>query len=77
MTAPASIHPRPHMPAFSPPKFADSRLQRMYETGDYSDLIFVAGLAETFRVHKSIVCPASAWFRNACGTVGPTVLSLH
>lgn len=43
---------------------AESVLKSLYESGEYSDLTVVTGEA-TFKVHKNIVLPASAWLENA------------
>lgn len=43
---------------------AESVLKSLYEAGEYSDLTVVTREA-TFKVHKNIVLPASAWLEDA------------
>lgn len=43
---------------------AESVLKNLYESGEYSDLTVVTGRT-TFKVHKNIVLPASAWLEEA------------
>jgi hypothetical protein len=38
---------------------------RMYETGEWSDLT-IRTATKSFKVHKSIVCPACPFFHAAC-----------
>ncbi|USW56602.1 Putative BTB/POZ domain-containing protein [Septoria linicola] len=44
---------------------AESALQRLYETGEWSDLTIEAG-GKLSKVHKNVVCPANAYFKSAC-----------
>ncbi|KAI5364263.1 putative BTB/POZ domain-containing protein [Septoria linicola] len=44
---------------------AESALQRLYETGEWSDLTIEAG-GKLFKVHKNVVGPANAYFKSAC-----------
>ncbi|PPJ60816.1 hypothetical protein CBER1_11540 [Cercospora berteroae] len=41
-------------------------LERMYETSDWSDLTIQAGDGKVFKVHKTVVYPASPYFNEAC-----------
>ncbi|KAF2213389.1 hypothetical protein CERZMDRAFT_96231 [Cercospora zeae-maydis SCOH1-5] len=51
---------------FGPKVAGTNTLSRMYETGDWSDLTVEAIDGKVFKVHKSVVCPASPYFNTAC-----------
>ncbi|CAK1367201.1 hypothetical protein CB0940_10511 [Cercospora beticola] len=40
-------------------------MESLFDNGEFADLIVRAGDTE-FKVHRSIVCTASSWFRAAC-----------
>ncbi|KAM0719318.1 hypothetical protein Q7P37_005223 [Cladosporium fusiforme] len=63
---------RPQIATSPPPRSADSVLKHLYETGEYSDLTVNAG-GTIFEVHKSIVCPASAWLEKECQDMGSLI----
>ncbi|CAK1366727.1 hypothetical protein CB0940_10111 [Cercospora beticola] len=47
-------------------KCHQSVLEHMYETGEWSDLTVRSSDNTLFKVHKSVVCAASTFFREAC-----------
>ncbi|KAI4721255.1 hypothetical protein E4T48_02426 [Aureobasidium sp. EXF-10727] len=52
-------------PKDPPEKHFASMLDQLHENGAYSDLKIVCG-ADTYNVHKAIICPQSDFFRAAC-----------